>query len=295
MNDTELDDRLRTAGTLVRRVVAFRLRHDSFAQDREDVQAEALVDLIRRLQDPAANVEDWNAYVSVVAHHACDRYFRARFPQRHRLKNRIRYLADQDRRFAIWSGPDGQLVFGWNHFHGQQPVTISNVLLKPGPLETVCAALLQGSAGPVPLDDLVDQVANCLGIRDVHISLDTVPPPVTSTQDRDRKIDQERWLARLWMEILQLPLAQRVALLLHLRDERGGPALPNLPASGAATLRQIATAMEMPADELAAIWASLPWNDLKIAERLQITRQQVINLRAAARQRLARRCPPTPS
>ncbi|MFN7933258.1 MAG: hypothetical protein U0R19_08025 [Bryobacteraceae bacterium] len=294
MNDTELEDHLRTAGPLVRRIVAFRLRHDSFTQDREDVHAEALVDLIRRLQEPASAIEDWNAYVSVVAHHACDRYFRTRFPQRHRLKNRIRYLAGQDDRFAIWSGNEGQVVFGWKEHIGRSPVAISNVPLKSGHLEAVCAALLDTCDGPVPLDDLVDHVANCLGIRDVHISLHTVPLPFASARDGDRKIDQERWLSRLWAEILQLPLAQRIALLLHLRDEHGAPALPHLPASGAASLRQIAAAMEMPAQELASIWASLPWNDLKIAEKLQLTRQQVINLRASARQRLSRRCPPAP-
>lgn len=294
MNDTELETHLRTAEPVARRIVGFRLRHDSFAQDREDVQAEAMVDLIRRLREPASDIEDWKAYVSVVAHHACDRYFRTRFPQRHRLKNRLRYLAEQEERFTIWSGGDGQLVFGLKEWYGQPPVAINPVAVKSGALETVCASVLRGCNGPVPLDDLVDHVAHCLGIRDAHVSLEAVPNPAAPGRDGDQRIDQERWLGRLWVEVLQLPVAQRIALLLHLRDERGGPALPYLPASGAASLRQIADAMGMQAQELAAIWSSLPWSDLKIAERLQLTRQQVINLRAAARQRLARRCPPTP-
>jgi DNA-directed RNA polymerase specialized sigma subunit len=36
------------------------------------------------------------------------------------------------------------------------------------------------------------------------------------------------------------------------------------------------------------LWRRLPVSDLEIAERLGVTRQQVINLRQAARQRLAR-------
>ena len=43
------------------------------------------------------------------------------------------------------------------------------------------------------------------------------------------------------------------------------------------------------AEELAGMWNSLPLDDRGIAERLGITRQQVINLRKSARARLARR------
>jgi hypothetical protein len=37
------------------------------------------------------------------------------------------------------------------------------------------------------------------------------------------------------------------------------------------------------------MWESLPLDDTAIADRLNLTRQQVINLRKAARMRLARR------
>ena len=45
----------------------------------------------------------------------------------------------------------------------------------------------------------------------------------------------------------------------------------------------------MPAPELAALWPDLPLEDAAIAERLGLTRQQVINLRKSARARLGRR------
>jgi hypothetical protein len=45
----------------------------------------------------------------------------------------------------------------------------------------------------------------------------------------------------------------------------------------------------MPAEELARMWNDLPIDDMRIATRLGIKRQQVINLRKAARARLARR------
>ena len=93
---------------------------------------------------------------------------------------------------------------------------------------------------------------------------------------------------RLWTGIAQLPPPQRAALLLHLRDDRGGPALALLPASGVASIPRIAEALEMPVDDLAELWNRLPLPDSEIGPRLRLDRQQVINLRSTARQRLAR-------
>jgi hypothetical protein len=96
-------------------------------------------------------------------------------------------------------------------------------------------------------------------------------------------------LQRLWGEILELPARQRAALLLNLRDADGNGMLALFPLTGVATMRDIATALEMPARELAELWSRLPIEDARIAERLGVTRQQVINLRKSARERLSRR------
>ncbi len=101
-------------------------------------------------------------------------------------------------------------------------------------------------------------------------------------------MDAER-LRRLWRELLQLPVRQRAALLLNLRDAEGHGMIATLPLTGVATMREIAAALEMPAVEFAALWRDLPLEDRRIAELLAITRQQVINLRKCARERLARR------
>jgi hypothetical protein len=45
----------------------------------------------------------------------------------------------------------------------------------------------------------------------------------------------------------------------------------------------------MPDEVFAGLWSRLPLDDASIAELLNITRQQVINLRKCARERLARR------
>ena len=96
-------------------------------------------------------------------------------------------------------------------------------------------------------------------------------------------------IERTWLEIVDLPVRQRVALLLNLRDERGDAAITLLPALRVATIRQIADVLEMPADELAELWDELPIEDSVLATRLGVTRQQVVNLRKCARERLVRR------
>jgi hypothetical protein len=62
-----------------------------------------------------------------------------------------------------------------------------------------------------------------------------------------------------------------------------------LPLTGIATIREMAAALEMPAADLATLWRDMPLEDARIAERLGLTRQQVINLRKSARLRLGRR------
>ena len=80
-----------------------------------------------------------------------------------------------------------------------------------------------------------------------------------------------------------------MALLLSLRDHTGAGVLWLLPILGLASIRQIAGVLDIPALEMAELWRRLPLDDLTIAQRLDCTRQQVINLRMAGRKRLATR------
>ncbi len=106
--------------------------------------------------------------------------------------------------------------------------------------------------------------------------------------DLEALLDTRALLGRLWTEIVALPLRQRIALLLNLRDD-GGDGLSLAPLLGIAGMREIAEQLEMPALELAALWSRLPLSDDEIAQRLSVSRQQVVNLRKSARARLARR------
>jgi len=154
------------------------------------------------------------------------------------------------------------------------------------------------------------------GIRDFRGYVAVVTYNVVSRQARQREIDRSRvkgedvdeisrltdpapdaalaferrsYLSRLWQEIRQLPPRQAAALILHLRDSRGRDAASLLPLTGTASLRDISRAVGLAPEKLAEIWNRLPLEDATIAGLLQVTRQQVINLRKSARERLARR------
>lgn len=153
------------------------------------------------------------------------------------------------------------------------------------------ACIFDIAKGPLEFDAVVTAIVDLKGLRDwpgEPQELDELPTTAQETNVLER-LQNRQWLGRLWNEICSLPLPQRKALLLNLRVEEGDSALTLVPLAGIASIRQIAELLGMAASELAALWNSLPIDDLAIAAQLGLTRQQVINLRKSARERLARR------
>ena len=163
-------------------------------------------------------------------------------------------------------------------------------------LASLVSAIFRHVGSAVELDDLVGLMAEWSPFSD-H-----VPQPETDEAEEDPflnlsdprsgadvELERRRYVQQLWGEIRQLNPKQRVALLLNLKDADGGDVVSVFPIAGVATLREIAEALEFQPEHLASIWNDLPLDDLSIASHLGITRQQVINLRKSARERLARR------
>jgi DNA-directed RNA polymerase specialized sigma24 family protein len=279
------------------------------AQDLEDVVADVLLALVSRLQalredgasPPIASLEDFTA---VVSYNAFAHYLRRRHPGRSRLKSRLRYVLSRPGRFGLWQTPQG-LACGLASWRGTPSSPSAQRRLeslsahserwlpwtREGPAvwkdpRSLLTALLDAVGGPVEFEGLVaaftalvpEPAEEKLGVA---AGVAAVPVDVT--------LQQRELAGRLWREIAELPPRQRIALLLSLRDGRGSSVLWVLPVTGTASLRQIAQALEMPALELAELWNGLPLDDRQLAERLGCARQQVINLRSAARKRLARR------
>jgi DNA-directed RNA polymerase specialized sigma24 family protein len=119
------------------------------------------------------------------------------------------------------------------------------------------------------------------------VPLDDVAPadPAPAADDR---FATRQMLHLLWSEIRALPLLQRRALLLHVRDDRDVSAIHLLVFTGVATLDEIALALEYSRAEIESMWDRVPMPDLAIAELLGTTRAHVISFRRAARERLER-------
>ena len=277
------------------------------AHDRDDVIADAMVSLIERLwavraDVEAAPIENFLNYTATLIHSACAHHIRRRHPERARLKDRLRYVFSTERRLALWTTAEGEVACGLAEWRGRAVEASANRTLRdrierddrPWPsmsrtdLTAAAIDLASASGGPVDFDDFVGAAVAASGpieqreIGDATAVAAREPP-------HDVAIDQRRRLARLWDEIGSLPVRQRAALLLNLRGPGGAGLLWLLPIVGVATIRQIAQVLEIPAAEFSKLWQEIPMDDAAIAQRLGCTRQQVINLRMAARKRLLNR------
>ncbi len=295
----------------IRKIVRYKLAFQGAAesQDAEDVSSEVLVELISRLRamkdaSPADSIGTFSGYTAVAAYHACNEYLRRKYPNRHRLKTRLRYLLSTEKSFAIWVEDSTAWLCGFAQWQaeGRDPVSgerltrwreelhdIPRGRAAQHPADLVKAIFIR-FGGPVEFDELVGIVAQIWGVED--------PPPAPEKAARDlesgdadpgARMDLKKWMGELWEQIGELPHAQRVALLLNLRAGGDNAAVALLPLTGVAGIRQIAEVLEVPAEEFAELWNRLPLDDLAIAERLGVTRQRVINLRKSARERLSRR------
>jgi RNA polymerase sigma factor (sigma-70 family) len=279
------------ADPIIRKVVFHRIS-DSRA-DAEDVCADAILSLIQRLQrykEEAGRrpIEDFSSYTAATAHHACDQYLRRKNPAQWRLRNQIRYLLEHDAKLAAWRDSLGRLLCGFASWQGQEQTRQAP---SPGSfaecvgLRELLFRLFHSSAGPLELSTVLE-VARALPDFQLSVGEHTAELDIPDNAPAvDSGIEQRRYAAELWKEIQDLPVRQRSALLLNLKHD----AVNLLLLTGVARFREMATALNMPTEELASLWNKLPLEDTEIAQRLGGTRQQVINLRMAARKRLANR------
>jgi RNA polymerase sigma factor (sigma-70 family) len=294
-SEQQLGDLLaRDAAPLIRRVVSSRL--GSACGDIEDVCSQLVLQLMLRLRqqraDPnLAGIDAFASYVASAAHHACDHYVRAKYPLRWRLRNRIRYVLEHDARFGVWKAADGSWVCGRAGWRSRPPrdTALSSALfsgVQRQDVRELLSRLCQVCDAPIALSAVVELASSCWDVpliqqddaRDVDLVADREPRA-------DARLEQRASLERVWSQIHELPVRQRHAVLLTLRDD----AIALFVTAGVVSLRGIAAALELPADELARLWNDLPLPDNTVADRLGCSRQQVINLRMAARKRLANR------
>jgi len=270
------------------------LRGTDQTDEQGEITSEVMLRMTLRLQEirreglpPIANLR---AYVVSAVYNAFFARIRTRCPRHAQLQNRIRYLLGSNTSLACWTSDNGDQLAGLSAWQGRQQHVAAPSLQRSGePLLVLVQNLFEHAGGPLRLADLVGAAADTLGISEYSAASEgntEVPSPDPSS---DRILVGREALARLWTEVLQLPASQRLALLLNLRDAGGNGVIELIPATGIATFPQLAESLEMPVSALAACWNDLPLEDAAIARMMGISRQQVINLRKSARDRLARR------
>ena len=291
----------------IRRIVRFKLRvADAEAEDHcQDVRLQLLE---RMRAAPDLTLNDLRNLAATIAWRVCARQVREQNPQFHALRNRIQYLLTRQAGLACWREAD-RPVAGFAVWQGKRAVLSSGrlpslladrqfcwragQLTEPHELVELLTAIFNQAAAPIGLNELVSAVADLLQIQATQaVSLDADESGMElASQDADVSLQVEKrlFLRRMWEEVQLLPPHQRAALLLNLRDEEGRGCIALFLVTGIASLRQLAAAVALPDERFAVLWNDLPLDDQTIAELIGLTRQQIINARKSARERLARR------
>jgi len=286
------------AAPLIRRIVSRYVRGGGcLAADAADVESLISLRLLHKLRrvgaSPDDRIEDVERYVATVSYNVINDYLRRRFPARARHKNRLRYVLSHDPRLALWNAPMGP-VGGLKEWEGSvtaasevrlDPLQATGRMRDQGRPADALQALFAAAGVPVELEAVVDFTAT---LWDVPLGPAEVPLE-DEHEAVPEQLDRRELLRALWREIGQLLPMQRKALLLNLRDEQTVNVVALLVLTGTATFDDVAAALELTPEQLAGIWNDLPLDDLGIGALLRVTRQQVINLRKSARERLKRR------
>jgi DNA-directed RNA polymerase specialized sigma24 family protein len=313
---------LQHADPVVKNIVGYKFRvyfrdnNRAQSDDAEDIYSETVISLLTRLTDLRGNpqleaIRDFRSYVAVTSYRACYEHLRRKYPQRFSLKNKLRYFFKHQQGFTLLENDKGEWLGGFSEWQ-EKPRADSRQLTQlqdhfaeferemlPGgtavgtSLNDLLTGIFRSVGSTIELDDLVGIVAEAWGIRDQpprEESDQQKPPPVTLDERRgvEDEVTERALLGRLWGEIVNMSRRHCAALLLNLKDDRGGSALDLFLFTGVASFQQIAAAIGETEEWLAEMWNHLPLEDTAIAERLGLIRQQVINLRKTARLRLAK-------
>lgn len=297
-NSRERCDELPTADVLAERallvaedVVRRRCRGWNVAPHvRDDLCAEVVVRLLGRLRQSdgeaqLAPIHRIDSYIATVASRLVDDLARAVFPEWTRIKHRVLYLLNHDDRFRVFVDDAGRTRC--------EPASTmaARRRVRTRATQALADSVLEllGEAGrALEVDDVVSAIARRSGAV-VTVNLSEPMELARTFDDPFAAMQSAEAVRRLWSEIEELPQRQRLALLLNARDEGGESVLRLLAATKLASAGRLAAALGIGEDEMNALWDELPLADDVIAARLGLTRQQVINLRKAARDRLARR------
>ena len=163
-------------------------------QDAEDVYGEFVAQLlaafaVAKTAPAARRIGDFRSYGAVTIITRCHHHLRRKYPQRWRLKNRVRYLLTHQRELALWESGDGVWLCGSAAWRARvkdspadagqlrqlrdAPQTLALAGTEHGDIRRVSLgdllrAIFRQVGVPVELDALVNTVADLQGIKASH-------------------------------------------------------------------------------------------------------------------------------
>ena len=154
------------------------------AQEIEDIQSAAALQLLTRLRVCRAEPERWpvtdfRGCVIGITQHACYDHLRRKFPQRHALKSRLRYLLTHQLGLALWEDENGERLCGYTAWQARKATraaqaeitrlreNLSLLQLKQAPAQAttleLSLALFNFIGQPVTLNELTEVIAALTG------------------------------------------------------------------------------------------------------------------------------------
>ena len=174
---------------IVRYKLHLRSRHAAERAEADDIHQDVLVQLLAELQqlreDPDTHpIADIRGLAAMIAHRACSRWMRRRFPERHAFKSRLHYLLTRQPGLALWQNENGKSMAGFAAWQGQEKAATAERLRQASDEEGVLAQIRLLKSGrqqesgralaavfnwlgrPIEFDELVTALAALLQIRD---------------------------------------------------------------------------------------------------------------------------------
>jgi hypothetical protein len=260
------------------------------------------------------NPDEIKRYVATVAYNVCNDFIRERYPERHRLKDKLRDLLKRHPDFSYWYIAD-RLLCGFSNWIGRtessKVATLICYLDENGIVteleglnvkdlvgfrfSKLIAELFCWFDGPIEIEHLVYITAKLQGVRDEPIeSIDNEDFPVWKIADYTNtcyeRVEVRELLHRFWGGICTLPLTQRKTILITCFDHTGESLLHSLIYEKIVAISQIYQVLAMTREELISIWDKLPMDTSTAALELGTNNRMIAKWRHRALKKLAAIC-----
>ncbi len=257
------------------------------------------------------NFDDLKKYAATIAHNVCNDFFRSKYPERNRLKDKLRDLIKRHPDFTSWKEKD-QTLCGFSDWVGRRQSELAERLIREldeigdrveiegvdlsklagAQLSKVIADLFCWLKGPIEFDNLIYIVAKAQGIKDYPVeSLNHDNPAVQRIYDpHDQSheyLEMREFLFHIWDGLLDLPHNQRKAFIYTTMDQIGESLLHRMLRERIITPSQIYAILDITREDLISIWELLPMDTPAAAMKLSATTRMIAKWRHRATKKLA--------